>query len=404
VYLLKNQLETKIKTSQTGTTTRGWGMFLMIICCITISTSPLIFRSVENADIWQINIYRSFSWISALSLILLVKYRTKIINKIFAIGRWGILAGVFLASAQTCYIYALDNTTVANVVFILSAVPFVTALIAYIFLKEIIKTPTIVMMFFAVIGIFIMVNEGVNTGNTFGNIMAILTLLCFACFPVILRKNRHIDMIPTLIVPAIIIGVIGFIIKGNDILISNNDMALSFIWGGILNGIAHSIFIIATRHLMAAEITLFMLLEFSLAPLWVWYFIGETPAVNTLYGGSIVMSALALLTFYELLKRRKLNIIIKDIGWKEDSKRTIIDEPNIKISKKISNEELSIMKENQTIKNFDDQISEKIGLEIEKLIIPSLNHWMDNNLKKMFKKNIEDQFNDLKKEKKSNGK
>ena len=401
---MKNQLETKIKTSQTGTTTRGWGMFLMIICCITISTSPLIFRSVENADIWQINIYRSFSWISALSLILLVKYRTRIINKIFAIGRWGILAGVFLASAQTCYIYALDNTTVANVVFILSAVPFVTALIAYIFLKEIIKTPTIVMMFFAVIGIFIMVNEGVNTGNTFGNIMAILTLLCFACFPVILRKNRHIDMIPTLIVPAIIIGVIGFIIKGNDILISNNDMALSFIWGGILNGIAHSIFIIATRHLMAAEITLFMLLEFSLAPLWVWYFIGETPAVNTLYGGSIVMSALALLTFYELLKRRKLNIIIKDIGWKEDSKRTIIDEPNIKISKKISNEEFSIMKENQTIKNFDDQISEKIGLEIEKLIIPSLNHWMDNNLKKMLKKNIEDQFNDLKKEKKSNGK
>ena len=401
---MKNQLETKIKTSQTGTTTRGWGMFLMIICCITISTSPLIFRSVENADIWQINIYRSFSWISALSLILLVKYRTKIINKIFAIGRWGILAGVFLASAQTCYIYALDNTTVANVVFILSAVPFVTALIAYIFLKEIIKTPTIVMMFFAVIGIFIMVNEGVNTGNTFGNIMAILTLLCFACFPVILRKNRHIDMIPTLIVPAIIIGVIGFIIKGNDILISNNDMALSFIWGGILNGIAHSIFIIATRHLMAAEITLFMLLEFSLAPLWVWYFIGETPAVNTLYGGSIVMSALALLTFYELLKRRKLNIIIKDIGWKEDSKRTTIDEPNIKISKKIFNEELSIMKENQTIKNFDDQISEKIGLEIEKLIIPSLNHWMDNNLKKMLKKNIEDQFNDLKKEKKSNGK
>ena len=401
---MKNQLETKIKTFQTGTTTRGWGMFLMIICCITISTSPLIFRSVENADIWQINIYRSFSWISALSLILLVKYRTKIINKIFAIGRWGILAGVFLASAQTCYIYALDNTTVANVVFILSAVPFVTALIAYIFLKEIIKTPTIVMMFFAVIGIFIMVNEGVNTGNTFGNIMAILTLLCFACFPVILRKNRHIDMIPTLIVPAIIIGVIGFIIKGNDILISNNDMALSFIWGGILNGIAHSIFIIATRHLMAAEITLFMLLEFSLAPLWVWYFIGETPAVNTLYGGSIVMSALALLTFYELLKRRKLNIIIKDIGWKEDSKRTTIDEPNIKISKKISNEELSIMKENQTIKNFDDQISEKIGLEIEKLIIPSLNHWMDNNLKKMLKKNIEDQFNDLKKEKKSNGK
>ena len=58
------------------------------------------------------------------------------------------------------------------------------------------------------------------------------------------------------------------------------------------------------------------------------------------------------------------------------------------------------MKENQIIKNSDDQISEKIGLEVEKQIIPSLNNWMDNNLKKVLKKNIEDQFNSLKKEKK----
>ena len=104
-------------------------------------------------------------------------------------------------------------------------------------------------------------------------------------------------MLPTLIVPALIIGLVGFIIKGNDINISDNDIILSFIWGGVLNGFAHAIFIIATRHLLAAEITLFMLLEFTLGPLWVWYFVGEVPAINTLYGGGIVMSAIAMLTF-----------------------------------------------------------------------------------------------------------
>ena len=58
------------------------------------------------------------------------------------------------------------------------------------------------------------------------------------------------------------------------------------------------------------------------------------------------------------------------------------------------------MKENQTVKNSDDQISEKISLEVEKKIIPSLDNWMEKKLKKLLKKNIEDQFNELKKEKK----
>ena len=385
---------------KTGNPRRGFAMFLMIICCITISIGPLLFRNMENADIWQINIYRSVSWISALIIILLFKYRLAIFSKILAIGRWGVIAGTFLACAQIFYMHALDNTTVANVLFILSAIPFVTAIIAYLFIKEKIKLPTILMMAFAAIGITIMVSEGINSGNAFGNTMAIITLLCFSCFPVILRNNRHIDMLPTLLVPALIIGITGLIIKGNQIQISNNDLVLSCIWGGLLNGFAHSIFIIATRHLLAAEITLFMLLEFSLGPLWVWYFIGETPAVNTLLGGSIVMTAIAFLTFYELLKRRKLNNIIKDIGWDESSDNNKIEINNNKSEDKFSNEEMRAMKEIQTIKNSDDQISEKIGLEVEKQIIPSLHNWMDKNLKKMLKKNIEDQFNNLKKEKK----
>ena len=111
----------------------------MIICCITISIGPLLLRNMESDDIWQINIYRSVSWISALILILFFKYRTKIFKQILAIGRWGIIAGVFLGSAQIFYMHALDNTTVANVLFILSSVPFVTALIAYLFIKETIK-------------------------------------------------------------------------------------------------------------------------------------------------------------------------------------------------------------------------------------------------------------------------
>jgi len=372
---------------------RGWAMFLMIVCCITISIGPLLFRNMENADIWQISIYRSISWITALLIILFFKYRLEILKQIFAIGRWGVIAGVFLASAQIFYMHALDNTTVANVMFILSAIPFVTAITAFLFIKEKIKLPTILMMMIAVIGIFIMVSEGVKSGNVFGNLMALITLLCFSCFPVILRNNRHIDMLPTLLVPAVIIGLVGLMIKGSDLTVSSNDLALSFIWGGLLNGFAHSIFIIATRHLLAAEITLFMLLEFTLGPLWVWSFIGETPSINTLIGGGIVMAAIATLTVYELLKRRKLNNIIQDIGWNDDletknSSKKVFSEGEVKMTNGTDN----FQNEDENKEILDDHLREKIRSELQGLLLPSLNKWMDQNLSKIIKHNFEEQF------------
>jgi len=372
---------------------RGWAMFLMIVCCITISIGPLLFRNMENADIWQISIYRSISWITALLIILFFKYRLEILKQIFAIGRWGVIAGVFLASAQIFYMHALDNTTVANVMFILSAIPFVTAITAFLFIKEKIKLPTILMMMIAVIGIFIMVSEGVKSGNVFGNLMALITLLCFSCFPVILRNNRHIDMLPTLLVPAVIIGLVGLMIKGSDLTVSSNDLALSFIWGGLLNGFAHSIFIIATRHLLAAEITLFMLLEFTLGPLWVWSFIGETPSINTLIGGGIVMAAISTLTVYELLKRRKLNNIIQDIGWNDDletknSSKKVFSEGEVKMTNGTDN----FQNEDENKEILDDHLREKIRSELQGLLLPSLNKWMDQNLSKIIKHNFEEQF------------
>ena len=43
-----------------------------------------------------------------------------------------------------------------------------------------------------------------------------------------------------------------------------------------------------------------MLLEFWLSPLWVWLFIGETPAQWALVGGVIVIASVALKTMVEL--------------------------------------------------------------------------------------------------------
>ena len=210
-----------------------------------------------------------------------------------------------LATAGICFLQALTHTTVANTLFTMSAIPFITAALARIFLKERLQRITLITMFVAAIGIFVMIAEGVVIGSIYGNAMALITAICFSSFTVIIRCYREIDMLPTLLVSGLLIGLAGLLMRGDDLAIPLNDILLSFLWGGLLSGFANWTFIVATRHLVAAEVTLFMLLEFALGPVWVWLFVGETPTWETLFGGAMIMAAVAVLASVELRRANR---------------------------------------------------------------------------------------------------
>ncbi len=354
-------------------------MFLMIFIAVTVSLGPLLLRSMEGADVWQILFYRSISWLAALVVIFLFKYRHKVFSNIYAIGKWGIIAGLLIASAQVTFIQALSHITVANTTFVLSSGPFLTALIAFLFLKEKIKTFTALMMLVAAFGIFIMVYQGVSSGNGYGNFMAILTLLGFASFPVILRKFRHIDMLPTMLVPAIIIGLVGIYVKGFDLTISNNDMILCFVWGGVINGFAHTLFVSVSRKLLAAEITLFMMLEFILGPIWVWGFVGEIPTNETLLGGLLVISALFMIVLLELFNNKESH---KSYSLETDqSQKRFLSKEEIDMAVNTINE--SNRSSNEFVKTKD---------EIERLIRKDIKSWVENQVSKNFKSSLDEYF------------
>jgi len=57
---------------------------------------------------------------------------------------------------------------------------------------------------------------------------------------------------------------------------------------------------VASRHIAAAEVTLFMLLEFALGPIWVWLFVNEVPSQWTLLGGALVIAAIVARSLLEL--------------------------------------------------------------------------------------------------------
>jgi drug/metabolite transporter (DMT)-like permease len=279
---------------------RLFAMTLMVVSSVVISFGGLILRNIDHADAWQINVYRPLGIFGVASLILLYQHGRGTLAHIREIGRPGVLGGLLLATAGIAFLQALTHTTVANTLFTMGAIPFITAALARIFLKESLRRETLLTMLVAAIGIAVMVGGGIGLGSGYGNAMALVTACGFAGFAVIVRRNRRVDMLPTILVSSTAICLVSLAVRWGNLGITLKDLLLCLLWGGGLSGLANWMFILASRHLVAAEVTLFMLLEFSLGPLWVWLFAGEVPSHWTLLGGLLVIAAVALRAGLEL--------------------------------------------------------------------------------------------------------
>jgi len=281
----------------------GYAMLLMVAGSVAISFGGLVQRSIEVADPWQINVYRSLGMLIATGIIIAARHRGNLLDTLTGIGRLGILGGVLLSIAGIAFVQALTHTTVANALFILGSIPFFAALFARLILGERLHRTTLVTMIAAATGLGIMVAKGVSVGSGFGNLMALITAVSFASYAIIVRYKRQVEMIPVILLSSVIIIVISLLATKGDIAIPLNDILLCLFWGGCLSGFVNWMFIIASRHLATAEVTLIMLLEFALGPIWVWWFIGETPTAWTIFGGSLIIAAVALRSIFELINK-----------------------------------------------------------------------------------------------------
>ena len=285
---------------------RNCSVILLIIASVGMSFGGLIMRNINYADVWQISFFRALGFIFSLTIILFHKYRSAIVVNIKKIGHAGIIGGIFLMIANLLFVLSFSETTIANTLFTLSSIPFITSILAFIILKEKISLRTILIMLFALIGIFIMIKDGLETSGFYGNILALGCAICFSGFIIIVRKYNKIDMIPTSLVSGIILAIVTFVVSLGNVDIPIEDFLLCFFWGAVLHGLMNSVFIFATRFLYASEVTLFLLLGFALGPFWVWIFLDETISQKTLYGGLIVMISVATYSIIEGFNQKNI--------------------------------------------------------------------------------------------------
>ena len=187
-------------------------------------------------------------------------------------------------------IFAFLNTTVANVVFIGGAMPFVVGVLAWLFLGERIQPATLIAMMIAFAGIGLMMTEGLGGGGAIGDVFAVAALLVFSGLVVTLRAGKAADMTPVLAMGAGFAAIVAaFMVP--DLSISTHDLLLCLLMGAVQTFLSYVLMTYATRLLQAAELTIIASIEFPIAPLWVWIAVAEVPSQASMIGGVLVFGA-----------------------------------------------------------------------------------------------------------------
>ena len=272
------------------------GYILLLFGGFCLSWGGFIIRSFEEASIWQILFLRSFFFLLALIIFLLVTYKKETLNIIKDSGLPGLLGGFVLSFSFVAFVVAMSNTTVANVVFIISTQTMFLAIFGYFYLKEKVSFIGLISIFLAMSGIIIMVGDSISGGSLFGNIVALAIPINFAILVMVIRKNRDVDMVPAIFYSGIFSLIYGFLLTAS-FEFTQHDLWMGFLLGVPQLAVSFICITIGSRTVDSATVGLLMLMETLCAPLWVWLFLNEIPPLSVFLGGVIIIFAIILKSF-----------------------------------------------------------------------------------------------------------
>ena len=272
--------------------TRNKGLILSLIGVLILSPDSLLIRLV-NLDDFSLIFYRSAIPVITIFLFLLYIYKSKLVNSFILIGKIGILYAILYAITHVCFVYSIQNTSVANTLVLIAAAPIFAAIFSVFILKEIPDYFTWIIIFIALIGMIIIGWGSYTTSGIFGDIMALIVALGMGFSMVLVRFYKNVDLVPACLIGCLIAALYALPFNINFSL-NYNQIILILIMCLIILPIPFMILTIAPKYAPAHEVALIFLMESVLGTAWVWLVIKEVPPFNTIIGGIILLIAVSV--------------------------------------------------------------------------------------------------------------
>ena len=278
---------------------------VVLIAGLFWSFGPYVVRHIDEAQQvpWQYLFTRGLVIFIILNLFLYLEEGSEFINNYKKIGISSLIGGVGLGIAMISFIYSITNTSAAVTLLCLAAMPFITALLGFMFLKETISTNVWVAIAIAAVGIIIMAIDNTSENTIVGLVFGILSSVGFAVFSTTLRWKKETPKFTTVAIAGLFCCIFsGIIILINDLtFLSTGKNHALFATHGTLVCLGLILYSIGSKHIPAAELTLLSLTEVIGGIFWVWVpilGINEIPSQSTVIGGFFIFISII---YYSLI-------------------------------------------------------------------------------------------------------
>ncbi len=256
------------------------------------SFGPLVVRYMSEPQlvIWQYIFARGLTIFILLNLYLFFEEGPNFYKNYFRIGFSGIIGGSGLGIAMVTFIYSITNTSAAVTLLCLAAMPFFTALVGFLFLKEKISLNVWIAILIATLGIIIIAFGNTEKNSLLGLIFGMTSSIGFSVFSVSLRWRKETPKFTTVAFAGFFCVALStiFILNNGLNFFSSSYNGVMFSLHGTLVCMGLILYSIGSKAIPAAELTLLSLTEVIGGIFWIWlplFGVNEIPSTNTVIGG-----------------------------------------------------------------------------------------------------------------------
>jgi drug/metabolite transporter (DMT)-like permease len=267
----------------------------MVAVTLMWSIAGVITRQLEHARSFEVTFWRSFFTVASL-LVILPFFQGRVVFTRIRRGGWPLwLSGLCWSVMFTAFMVALTLTSVANVLVTMALGPFLTALIARVFIGHRIPARTWGAILVAGAGIAYMYAAQMEAGQLAGTLVALLVPFASGVNWTVTQRShaqgRNVDLVPAVLVGAAISS-LATLPLAMPLRASAHDVGLLAVLGLVQLAIPCVLAVVCARVLKAPEIALLALLEVIFGIVLAWIGADEVPGQTVLAGGALVIGAL----------------------------------------------------------------------------------------------------------------
>lgn len=277
---------------------RQYGFILVALSAVLWSTAGMFVR-MADLDTWTIIAWRSLFAVPTLGAIAVYQNRADLAGLARGFGLPSLIAAAVSVVSAISYVVSLRLTSVATVMTVYAALPFIATAIAFLWLREPVSRRFLVAGGIALAGIVIMTGAAANGRDLLGILAALVMTASFATQLVYTKRHPGIDTTLVSALAAALCGVIALPFARTG-LPAPEQITACALYGILTTGLAYVLVLAGGRLISSGEAGFISMLDVVLGPLWVWLFYAERPGMAVLIGGGVV---LASVTWYLATQR-----------------------------------------------------------------------------------------------------